>query len=518
MKLPKRLRWWAHGQPTVLKTSSNGKVYIPRGKEREADFENQKTMARREFLGNAAKYAAAGMLGAGIASMGIPVGASPPINWNQGPGSMEEVSHFTIFLGGTSWYRRDGDTGKIGDSSENDPLTTDPVPLINRTISAMSVGHALYIKSGFTTATTINFTVNICYYHYGVHNYTGTGDAVYINTTTGATQNVTDPDTGAVIPQPSLRLYIYTLYGPNSVSPYTTNSTAYGIHAFNAVYPCITVDRIMYFAEAIRIDQGGTGTSYSGYNNIAVDGLYIIEHIRYCNMGIHFSASVATASGLTQTNKFIFDIEVCAGYGVLIDNLTTFNNNNAYQQFYGIIDNHGISGAFDYVNNQVQSDTNAGNILVGFFLTTSTLTPGSGSVVGPKDVVFSTATFSYVSPGIQDHLTKTIFGQTTTQTVLTYPFSNASTAQNNGTFKIGGTLSVVSVSGGTVTLQVTYHDSQGIARTFTIGTANATGDFPLPTVQIFGAKGTNLVITAVVAGTINYNATGSVKRIAGSNP
>src|SRR5437016_1490605 len=153
VKIPKRLRWWAQGQPTIIKTSVNGKPYLPRGIE------------RRQFLEKGLKVAAIGGLGAAIGSMGFPVEASPPVNWNQGPGSMEENSHFTIFQGGTSWYRRDGDTGKIGDGSEGDSPVTDPVPLINRTIAAMSLGHLLVVKNGFTTATTLNFTVNICYAH-----------------------------------------------------------------------------------------------------------------------------------------------------------------------------------------------------------------------------------------------------------------------------------------------------------------------------------------------------------------
>lgn len=504
MKIPKRLRWWYHSKdgsnPTIIKTSVNGKPYVPRG------------MERREFLFNAAKMAAAGALGAGIASMGLPISASPPVNWNQGAGAMEEAMHYVIFPGGSSWYRRDGDTGKIGDSSEGDSPTTDPVPLINRTISAMSMGHALTVKGGFSSATTINFTVNIWYAHHGVFNYTGTGDAVYINTTSGASQNLTDPDTSAVITQPTLVLYIYALVGPNSTSPYTTNATAYGLHAFNCIYHNIHITRIVNFAEAVRIDQGGTGTTYSGYNNIAVDGIYVLDHIRNCNIAIHFAASSSSATGLTQTNKFLFDIENCAAYGILIDNLTTFNNNNAYQQFFGIIDNHGISGAHDYVNNQVQTDTNAGNCLMGFFVAGSTLGPGLGSSPGPKDTFYGNAIFSYISGGGLARPTTTVSGMTSDQTIATYLLSNSSAAQNDAVLLVGGMLNVTAYTSGTITLQVNYTDIAGNARSKVIGTAAATGDFPFADITIYAKKGTNVTITTTGGAVATRSATGTFDR------
>jgi hypothetical protein len=74
--IPKRSRWWFHpkdGHSMIIKTSVNGKPYVPRGVE------------RREFLEKAAKMGVAGALGAGLASMGFPVSASPPVNWNLGP-------------------------------------------------------------------------------------------------------------------------------------------------------------------------------------------------------------------------------------------------------------------------------------------------------------------------------------------------------------------------------------------------------------------------------------------------
>ncbi len=72
VKIPKRLRWWFHpkdgSNPTIIKTSVNGKPYVARGIE------------RREFLSKGAKMAAVGGLGVALGSMGLPVEASPPTN------------------------------------------------------------------------------------------------------------------------------------------------------------------------------------------------------------------------------------------------------------------------------------------------------------------------------------------------------------------------------------------------------------------------------------------------------
>lgn len=482
-------------------------------------------MDRRSFLSKAGSLAAAGGLGALAATVGLPVSSSPATPWNQGAGSMQEWAEYVIYqanstAGGTAWYRRDGDTGKISDSSEGDSPTTDPVPLINRAINSMTPGtgtglwQTLIVKGGFSSATTLLINNVITYRHYGVFKYTGTGNAVSINIPYSASGNMTDV-TGAIIEVPGPHIYIGALYGPNNVSPFNASANAFGLYMISCIYGNIEIGRIQYFTEAVRVDASGTGSGgYAGYSSMVVDNNILLNHIRYCNTAIHLYAggNGGSAHVLAQTNHWKMDVEVCAAHGFLQDDFGA-SNNAAYQELTGIIDNHGDSGAFDYENNtQSGGDSIGGNFLCGFFNITA-FSPGAGSVLGPKDIVIGQATFAYISGGGLGRPTKSLTGQTgSVANIATYPLSNSSTAQADAVLLVGGMITITSFTSNSVVLNVTYTDSGGTSRTKAIGTANAAGDFPFADITIYAKKGTNVVISTTQNGTSTYNVTGTFDR------
>ncbi len=384
VKIPKRLRWWFHpkdgSNPTIIKTSVNGKPYVARGIE------------RREFLSKGAKMAAVGGLGVALGSMGLPVEASPPTNWNLGPGTMAIGDEYVIFQSSNnSWYRKRGDTAAVDDNSEADSTPSDPVPLINRTVTAIATAsnnstfpqnptrQVLTVKGNFTSSTTITLTTPLRYCHYGYFFYTGTGVAIdvtmqiYLGTQGTAFYN---------FGQGSQAVIVEGLIGPNTTSPYTTNPNCYGIRINAFCQGTLWVGQTTGFAEALRFEYNNANASHfnatsSGYYSQAGNVISLLT-CQGCNIGIHFAWDNIATQLQGGGNLFTVWIFGCIK-GIVIDNAGAGFENNTWLGESNCVTN-------DYVNNSNQTG-NQGNeqlILFNDFLT-------NNSTFGPYDTIFVNA-------------------------------------------------------------------------------------------------------------------------------
>ncbi len=369
VKIPKRLRWWFHpkdgSNPTIIKTSVNGKPYVARGIE------------RREFLSKSAKMAAVGGLGVALGSMGFPAEGAPSTNWNMGPGSQEVDVQYLIFLSGASWYRRDGDTGKMGDTSEGDSPTSDPVPLINRAISALSGFHGatvygarrIVVNGDFTSSTTLNITTGpIVFDHYGAFTYTGTSSAVIINLMYTAFPggfplgNISQADNW---------IHLGPIIGPNVTSPWNQNATAYGVTLLNYLESTLVVDSINGFQDCVRIDLSAAGAIVAGCR-------FVFKTIVACVNGIHFVGDGNGAGGGGHTVDA--QIFTCSGAGVLID--LASGASSEYNMWTGVCNTNTFT--HDFVNNNNRADAGRSPQLVMFAEINF-----SHCTLGPLDVFIS---------------------------------------------------------------------------------------------------------------------------------
>jgi hypothetical protein len=230
-------------------------------------------------------------------------------------------SAYTVYRDGPNgaWYAEPSrESGRLLDSSNSDSVLSDPVPLLNRLINKSSLGDVIVVKGNFSSANTLNFVYQsdanpgvVHYFHYGNHTYTGTGDAVFVNTALY--------DAGVAYFQ-GATLWINQLEGVNTASPFNSpHANSVGLHVVSMSATNVIIHNIAYIANCVFFDA----TSQTRYLQPGITSNRFYGIWQASNIAFHVTGSSIEMGG----NHFYCNILGGAAHNLLVDAGSYFHQN-----------------------------------------------------------------------------------------------------------------------------------------------------------------------------------------------
>jgi hypothetical protein len=289
------------------------------------------------------------------------------------------ASTYIIFNGSVAGYS--GSYFAINGSNNIAFYGSDPVAVINNTISAAGRGDTIIVRCNFSTTPanpTIIFTGSIGgYYHYGIMTQTQNAPAILMN----------DPNSGySDATNSGMKIYVRNLTGPigSTGTSYTGFTGSSGIRIQNSMQHSYEIGQIIGFEYGILVDQ----TTLDPITSRAIcnDNEFHVRSLVNNNYAVRFLGPPGgtpdnTGTGCQGNQWFLQIIEPSAGaYGIVKDGGLLHQYN---QWFYlSMVSVGGASGFF--VNNPGYT----GSILSGGdYIHSLYWVQNSNNVIQPTDIL-----------------------------------------------------------------------------------------------------------------------------------